>query len=165
MALSTTITPAKIAVAMGRAAPKPAQVEQWQMWIDDALMLISRRASKVNVEEELIDQAALDYVVREAVVSQVRRPEDATQVIVSVDDASSTKTYKSSRGRVEILDEWWDMLGLARTTEGAFSVTPTPRGGAHSPFCNLHFRGTYCSCGADLTSYRHPLYEGGVLEP
>lgn len=44
----------------------------------------------------------------------------------------------------------------------AFSFRP---GGssAHMPWCSLMFGAAYCSCGADLTDYEYPLYEGGLL--
>jgi hypothetical protein len=31
------------------------------------------------------------------------------------------------------------------------------------PWCSVNFGALYCSCGADLTNYEYPLYEGGVL--
>lgn len=162
MALTTTITPARVAVALGLGAPEPgsAQAEQWQMWIDDALMLIQTRVDDLGVEESTIDQARLDYVIREAVVAQARRPDDATQVSVSVDDGSVSRTYRSSRGRVDILDEWWRLLGLAGTSGGAFSIIPTgSRYGAHLPWCSLSMGALYCSCGVDIAGY--PIYELG----
>ena len=45
----------------------------------------------------------------------------------------------------------------------AFSITPTTANGPHMPWCTLLMGGTYCSCGADLTNYAYPLFEGGVL--
>ncbi|HEY9494781.1 MAG TPA: hypothetical protein VIR15_08010 [Intrasporangium sp.] len=128
MAFTTTVTPAMVAVALGQSAPasgSPTE-QQWQMWIDDALMLIQLRADDLAVA--VIDQARLDYVVREAVVAQVRRPDSATQVTVSVDDASTSKTYRSSTGRIGILDEWWSMLGLTPRTGRAFEVDTMPAG-------------------------------------
>jgi len=160
------VTPADIAVALGRTAPEDGSTThaQWSMWISDAEMLIEAR--RLNVDDSLvIDEAKLDYVVREAVKSHVLHPDDATQVTKAVDDASVTRTYKSSRGRVQILDEWWALLGLVAAGSGAFSITPHRTGGVHSPFCSLHFRGDHCTCGANLTNYTYPLYEGGVLEP
>lgn len=161
------VTPADIAVALGRTAPEPASTThaQWAMWITDAEMLIESRRVKVD-DTLVIDEAKIDYVVREAVVAQVRRPDDATQVTKAVDDGSVTKTYKSARGRVQIVDEWWALLGLIAPSSGAFSVRP---GGdtslsAHMPWCNLMFLGDTCSCGANLTGYRYPLWEGGVLD-
>jgi len=45
----------------------------------------------------------------------------------------------------------------------AFSLDTAPAGAAHMPWCALNFGATYCSCGADLTNYAYPLYEGGTL--
>ena len=49
------------------------------------------------------------------------------------------------------------------SSSGAFSIRPNRCGGAHMPWCSLAFGATYCSCGADLTNYEYPLYEGGLL--
>jgi hypothetical protein len=46
---------------------------------------------------------------------------------------------------------------------GAFSIVPTGCGSSHMPWCSLMLGALYCSCGADLTAYEYPLYEGGVL--
>lgn len=46
----------------------------------------------------------------------------------------------------------------------AYSVRPArPYGGAHAAICSLHFGAGYCSCGADLTNHRYPLWEGGAI--
>lgn len=127
MALTTTVTPADIAVAMGQETPIGVTAAQWAKWIDDALMLIDVRASKEGVVPE---QKLIDYVVGEAVVSQVKKPDDATQVTVQVDDGMTQKSYKSGSGRVKILDEWWELLGLTGST-GAFSIDLIPK---TSPF-------------------------------
>ncbi|GLU88949.1 hypothetical protein Agsp01_12040 [Agromyces sp. NBRC 114283] len=155
---TTTVTPAKIAIAVGVAAPEAGSVteQQWQMWIDDAVMLIDTRAATLNVTAPL-DQAKLDYVVREAVVAHVKRPEDATQVTVSVDDAATSKTYKSGKGRVTILDEWWLLLGLTDPA-GAFAFDMVPSGSPHLPWCSLAFGAVYCSCGVDIAGV--PIFEG-----
>jgi len=118
------VTPEMIAVALGVAAPASdsTQYAQWSMWIEDALMLIEARLG----DPALLDQAKLDYVVREAVASLARRPDDATQVSVSVDDGSVSRTYRSGTGRVTILDEWWLLLAPASTAGRAFSVDLTP---------------------------------------
>ena len=159
MALMTTITPADVAVALGREAPESgsATESQWAMWATDALMLIQSRVDELSHDETAIDQARLDYVVREAVVAQVRRPDDATQVTKSVDDGSVTKTYKSSRGRVDILDEWWALLGVVASGGQAFAVDVMTLTAVHQPWCNVNLGANYCSCGADLAGY--PLWE------
>lgn len=118
------VTPDMIAVALGRTAPESDSVEyaQWSMWIEDALMLIEARLG----DPADLDQAKLDYVVREAVAAHVRHPDDATQVAVSVDDGSVSKTYRSTSGRVRILDEWWNLLSPAQRSGRAFEVDTTP---------------------------------------
>ncbi len=127
MALTTTVTPATIAVAMGQDTPTGVTAAQWAKWIGDALLLIDVRASKEGV---VPDQKLIDYVIGEAVVSQVKKPDDATQVTVQVDDGMTQKSYKSSSGRVKILDEWWDLLGLTGSS-GAFNIDLIP---STSPF-------------------------------
>lgn len=114
------VTPETIAVALGVAAPAAdsTQYAQWQMWIDDALMLIGARLGDVA----LLDQARLDYVVREAVVDQVRKPDDATQVDISVDDGRVSRRYSTSRGRITIRDEWWELLSPTVSQGGAFEI-------------------------------------------
>lgn len=118
------VTSATIAVALGRTAPEvdsPTDL-QWEMWIEDARMLIEARLGDLTE----LDQAVLDYVVREAVVMQVRRPDDATQVTVSVDDGSTSRTYRSSSGRVTILDAWWELLSPTEARGKAFEVDTMP---------------------------------------
>ncbi|MGZ5422631.1 MAG: hypothetical protein ACXWDF_10705 [Aeromicrobium sp.] len=156
-----SVTPDDIAVELGRTAPESAATEyaQWEQWIADALFLIGKRLGDVTA----LDQPTVDYVVRQAVAMHVRRPDDATQVAVSVDDGSVSRTYRSSRGRVEIIDDWWALLSPTDTTGKAFSITPSPSTSPHMPWCDLMFGGATCSCGANLTNYQYPLYEGGVL--
>lgn len=127
MPLSTTITPAVVAIALGRDTPTSPVSDQWEMWIADALMLIQSRVD-ATTPTPTVDQAVLDYVIREAVVTQARRPDDSTQVTVSVDDGSVSKTYRSGAGRVAILDEWWTLLGLGATAGKAFEVDTMPTG-------------------------------------
>lgn len=152
------VTPESIAVAMGVAAPEPGSIhwQQWELWISDAEMLIDVRADQLSVQG--IDQAKLDYVVREAVVAHVKKPDDATQVTVSVDDGSTSRSYRSGRGRVTILDEWWTLLGLT-DDDGAFGIDMVGAASLHLPWCALHFGAVYCSCGSDIAG--RPIFEGG----
>ena len=161
------VIPETVAVALGRTAPATdsAEYAQWQMWIGDALMLIAARLG----DPAELDQDALDYVVREAVVAQVRRPDDATSVDVAVDDGRVSRTYRSSAGRVSIRDEWWDLLS-PNPKSGAFSIRPSRGGTCHADICTanryvdsngaLVFGGAYCSCGADIAGY--PIHEVGT---
>ena len=118
------VTPEMIAVALGVTAPASdsTQYAQWEMWISDALMLIEARLG----DPALLDQAKLDYVVREAVSEHVRHPEDVTQVTVSIDDGSTSKQYRSGSGRVFIRDEWWNLLSPTATAGRAFEVDTMP---------------------------------------
>lgn len=155
------VTPNMLAVSLGQAAPEPGSVteQQWQMWVEDAEMLIEARRSTLGAAAP--DEAKLDYVVREAVAAHIKRPDDATQVTVAIDDGSSSRSYKSGKGRVTILDEWWALLGLVETS-GAFAVDMI--GGSsspHLPWCTLMMGGNYCSCGVDIAG--RPIFEGGAL--
>jgi hypothetical protein len=152
------VTPETIAVALGVPAPPvdSTQYAQWSMWIDDAYMLIEVRAEAFGKTLADLDEAKVDFVVRSAVVAHIKRPDDATTVMVSVDDASSQKTYQSGKGRVWILDEWWVILGLVSST-GAFTVDRAPGlSMRHQPWCDVTW-GQPCSCGAILAGL--PLWE------
>lgn len=152
-----TVTPSDIAVELGRATPGADTTEfsQWELWIADARMLISARLGDLAA----LDQDRLDYVVRQAVSAHVKRPDDATQVTVAVDDGSSSRTYRTSRGRVQIIDEWWALLAPPDSSGRAFSINPTGCGSAHLPWCSLSMGAAYCSCGVDIAG--EPIYELG----
>jgi hypothetical protein len=154
-----SVTTQMLAVALGQAAPEPDSItdQQWNLWISDAEMLVEARRLAV-APTLVIDEAKLDYVVRESVVAHIKKPDDATQVSVSVDDGSTSKSYRSGKGRVTILDEWWLFLGLTETS-GAFSVDTVGFASRHLPWCSLYFGATYCSCGVDIAGY--PIFEGG----
>lgn len=157
-----SVTPGDIAVELGRTAPDASAPEyaQWELWIADALFQIAKRPGLVFDD---LDAETVDYVVRKAVVRHVRRPDDATTVTIAVDDANSSRTYRSSAGEVEITDKEWAMLTPTNTTTRAFSIRSSGYGSPHMPWCNVAFGANWCSCGADLTNYEYPLYEGGVL--
>lgn len=119
------VTAAAIAAMLGRPLPTvPAeQITQWEQLIGEAEWLVERRLGDLAV----LDQRALDYVVRHAVAAHIRRPDDATQVDVQVDGDRVSKRYETGHGRVRILDEWWAMLTPKAGPSGAFSVRPTFR--------------------------------------
>lgn len=160
-----SVIPDDIAIALGRTAPASDSPEyaQWDMWIGDALMLIEARlvgggTGQVASMDDL-DQDKLDYVVREAVVAHIRKPDDATQVEIAIDDARSSRTYRSSKGRVTIIDDWWDLLSPTDSTAGAFSIVPYGRGSDHLLWCSWSMGALYCSCGVDIAG--EPIYELG----
>lgn len=169
-----SVTPETIATALGRTAPLSGpEYDQWDMWIGDARMLITARLVGTNAGQvaslDDLDQTTLDYVVREAVVAQVRRPDDATQVELRVDDGATSRTYRTGAGRVTIRDEWWDLLSPTDSSGGAFSIRPSRSGTCHADICTANtyvaengatmFGGAFCSCGAEYAGY--PLYEVG----
>lgn len=152
------VTPENIAVAMGVAAPESDSIQwqQWSLWIDDAVMLIENRAEQLDIDPATIGELKFDYVVRESVVAHIKKPDDATQVSVQVDDGMTSKSYRSGKGRVTILDEWWVLLGLTDPS-GAFSIDMVPGvGSIHDLACSLRFGAVYCSCGADIAG--KPIY-------
>ena len=147
------VDPDMIAVALGRASTLTNdEAQQWSMWIDDARLLIEARLGGLDE----LDQAKLDYVVREAVIAHIRHPDDATQVSVTLDDGSTSRTYRSARGRVSILDEWWDLLSPEESLS-VFTIDTVGTGSGHAPWCSTVFGAEYCSCGADIAGY--PIYE------
>ncbi len=119
------VTPDEVATTLGASCPDPVPVEQWDMWIGDALLLITTWAAKHGYTGSL-DEAVVDYVVREAVAARAVRPDAATQVEVAVDDGRVSRRYEPTTGQVTILPEWWDLLTPAdsSTAVGAFTVTP-----------------------------------------
>ena len=70
------------------------------------------------------------------------------------------RTYSSSRGRVTIRDEWWDLLSPVQST-GAYVIDTVSAGTVHLPWCALSFGAVYCSCGVDIAGY--PIFEGADL--
>jgi hypothetical protein len=152
------VTTSMIAIALGQAVPQGGSTTdlQWTMWIADAEMLIELRRIELDVDS--LDVSKVNYVVREAVVAQVKKPDDATQVTVAVDDGSSQRSYSSGKGRVTILDEWWTLLGLTDPS-GAFAIDMVGTSSLHLPWCSINFGATWCSCGVDIAGV--PIFEYG----
>lgn len=117
-----TVTPASVAIIAGVSEPSDDVVQRWEYWINSALLLIAARLGDTS----LLDQNVLDYVVGEAVAAMVRRPEDYTQIDVQVDDGRLSKRYESGKGRVAILDEWWNLLSPTSRRGKAFSIDSLP---------------------------------------
>ena len=150
-----TVTANTIATALGRDTFSTEEDAQWSMWIADALLLIEARLG----DPALLDQPRLDYVVREAVIAHIRHPDDATRVSVSIDDASTSRTYRSGKGRVTILDEWWALLSTDEEDGGAFVLDMISTASYHLDWCSYSLGANYCSCGADIAGV--PIYELG----
>lgn len=122
------VTVDTIAVALVRAAPPAgsAEAKAWEMWIADAVRAIRREADKKSVAVASLDPDDYDYVVREAVVAHVKHPDDATQVAIGIDDGNVSRTYRSARGRVTILPEWWEILFPTTRSRRGFEIDTMP---------------------------------------
>ncbi len=110
------VYPQDIETSIGRtlSSTETAQVTQW---IGDAELVIRLRLGDIN----LLDQDALAFVVREAVVSRLRNPDGMQSA--TIDDY--TYRYGSETRRITILDEWWAMLAPKPRRSRAFSVLPS----------------------------------------
>lgn len=131
------VTPDDIAVELGRAAPSEGsdQFKQWAAWIQRAYRAIERRATRMGVDRSSLDETDVDEVVTYIVKRQASSPADGAEQTtdsVRVDDAASehTRRYRSGYGDAWVLDEWWDILGLAESPlDGGWSGSvPYARG-------------------------------------
>lgn len=146
----------QVATSLQRPAPDAGTIEAlaWQMWLDDAELQIKIRYPDLS----LLDQAVLAYVERLAVELKIKNPDPVSTRQTSVDDASESSTWTRSSGTVEILPEWWDMLGGQKKRGKAFAVdTLGSYVGYHLPWCDLNMGGSTCSCGVDIAGV--PIYE------
>lgn len=117
------ISPAQVGVELGVAAPTSQQLEQWASWIDQARYLIGKR-----LDISAVDPDDVDYVVLQSVVAHARHPGSETQVTVSVDDASTSRSYARGVGRVTILEELWPLLDptLGESSAGSTQLFGEP---------------------------------------
>jgi hypothetical protein len=103
-----------------------SQHSQVVLWIGEAEFLIRRHFGIADLTS--LDRAAVSIAVRHAVVDLLKRPDAATMVQVSVDDASTTRRYEASSGVVRIRPEDWLMLapdvGSGEASPGAWSFQP-----------------------------------------
>ena len=150
--LDVTTTPASIAVDLGRdpATLTSLDTAQFQRWIDDAAFLISERIGDLTPST-----AALDYVIRQAVVTVAQGPTPGvTAETVQIDDGQYTTRYERAAKRVSILPEWWAMLGVTDGKGKAFSISMEPADlTTHALWCDLYLGGASCSCGASIAGY------------
>ena len=107
-----SLDPQRVGTRLGRTLTG-AEAAQVALWAKDAELLIRHRMNTLGASEADVDPAVMQSVVELAVTAMARRPNDETEVSVTVDDGSVRRRYESSPGRVAILDEWWELLGLA----------------------------------------------------
>lgn len=125
-----TTTPQDVAVDLGRdpASLDGIETAQWQRWIEDAVLLLSKRLGTATP-----DVADVDYVIRQAVVAVAEAPAPGVQSeSVQIDDGGVTTRYTRTPRRVEILPAWWELLGVGNVGT-AFSIDMTPAGGQLDP--------------------------------
>lgn len=103
-----------VATSLGRPITDSNEVAQVDMWLGDAEMQIRLRMGDVT----LLDQEAVAFVEREAVVLKMRNPEGYSSE--SVDDY--TYRWGQETRQVVIRDEWWTMLSPSRLGT-AYSIT------------------------------------------
>ncbi len=156
MALIVTTSPTDIAVDMGRdpASLSTLETAQYQRWIDDAALLISK-----GIGDVVPDPADLDYVVRQAVLAVAQAPAPGvSSESVQIDDGQYTTRFDRAPRRITILPEWWAMLGVASGKGAAFTIDMAPAALAtHVAWCDLYMGGASCSCGASIAGY--PIFE------
>lgn len=117
------VIPDDVATELGRPAPTGVTAAQWQSWIRQGYYLIRKHYGASKYAALAVED--VDYVVLQAVAAQVRRPDDATQVDIAVDDGRVSRRYATGYGSVTIRDEWWALLDTPPTAAGgAFTVTP-----------------------------------------
>ena len=68
-----------------------------------------------------------------------------------------SRTYRSSRGRVQITDALWALLLPDDDGSGAFVLDMVGTDSMHLAWCSLYFGANYCSCGVDIAGY--PIFE------
>jgi YesN/AraC family two-component response regulator len=115
-----TVTWRDVQATLGRTLTT-LQQQQADKWITQARTIIGARAVREATTLDGLDQDILAMVVTEAVANRMKRPDDATQVQVQVDDAQTTRRYESATGQIEITEDWWDIL-FPSTSATAFSI-------------------------------------------
>lgn len=157
MALAHTVVADDIAIQMGDDPADLSTVERAQLerWIADAAFLIERGLGDVTPDVD-----ALDYVIRHAVLDVADGPRNnVASESVQIDDAQTMTRYeKAGKRRIQILPEWWEMLGVSTQRGQAIGIDMTPADMVvHAIWCDLCLGGLTCSCGALIAGY--PIYE------
>lgn len=148
-------------VAVSLMAPLDAKQEAYaERLLAWAELLIKRRFPDLTK----LDAEAIIMVESAAVARVLRNPDGTRQESLS-GEYQRTIDRSSSDGVLRILDEEWALLTPESDGDasGAFSIDTVGRAGAHIPWCSMNLGALYCSCGADLTAYQYPIYEGAEL--
>ena len=111
-----------VQTSVGRALTI-AEQSQVGLWADQALLIIEHRLGDPGE----LDQRVLVMVVVEAVARRIKRPDDATQVSITVDGDTAQRSYQSSSGTITILPDEWALLAASTDgggAVGAFTIRP-----------------------------------------
>lgn len=135
--MSAYATPSDVEVELGRSAASPAELDQWQLWLDRVERRIRRQFVRagLNLETQLgfskPSLAELVDVETAAVVRKIQNPLwGETSITRSVDDASVTSRRDgggAERDPLELLDsEWFSLLPNIRPSRARiYSVLPS----------------------------------------
>lgn len=123
-----TITADDLGVELGRTLTD-AETRQADKWIAQALAIIRKRVGDLS----RLDPEMVEYVVVQMVAERFRHPADgATQVQVSVDDASSLRRFDTSAKGLMLRPEWIDLLTPDEDLSQAFTIQPGGWGPSHA---------------------------------
>lgn len=108
-----------VEISLARPITLASEIAQVTQWLNDAEMQIRLRLGDIT----LLDQDALAFVEREAVILKIRNPDGKQSE--GIDDYNYRRFEDNARGQVMILDEWWDLLTPNTSSGEAFSITPS----------------------------------------
>lgn len=144
--------------------------------IADAEALAFRVAPCLNDPSVTLDATQHAYVLsilRRAILRWEASGNSGSTVTLSesAGPLSQSQTVQTKASRLlwpsEIADLQEFCAEITGKQKSANQVHTVETGGwrssPHSEICALRFGALYCSCGADLTNYRYPLWEGGAL--
>lgn len=120
------VTTDDIGIELGRTLTE-TETKQAEKWIAQAQAIISKRVGDLS----RLDQEMVEYVVVQMVAERFRHPADgATQVQVTVDDASSLRRFGDASAGLLLRPEWVDLLTPDEDLSQAFTIRPVGwRGG------------------------------------
>lgn len=147
----------------------PDDLVQVQTWIDRAERMIRSKVpglqGRLDAEADVSPPSTeLLERVRDVVVAMVtrvyRNPLGMRSAMVVSGPFTEQKTYGGDNpGSLYLSADELAALGGGRTGK-AFAIDTTPLGWSmHAAVCSQHFGAAWCSCGADLTGGRGPLWE------
>lgn len=105
-----------VAVALGRPISDPTEQAQVAYWLNAVELQITTRLGAISA----LNQDAVLYVETEAVATKMQNPNGYQSE--TIDDY--TYRFGTETRRVQILDEWWVLLGAVKRSR-AYSIQPS----------------------------------------